>query len=98
MSWTRGEPSTVTADHLESPWACGKPGEYFRCYLCGYRFELGDYFRFVFTNDMRDAGGNPLVCKNCDEGNEAVRAEWKRMNDDVREMKKGKYWALLRRR
>jgi len=76
MSFLDGNPTTVTAEHLKAPWMGGKNGKYFRCAMCGYRFKLGDIFRFVFTNDMPKAGGNPIVCQVCDGPNEQVRANW----------------------
>jgi hypothetical protein len=76
MSFTDGKPTTVIEAHLRASWMGGKNGKYFRCAMCGYRFKLGDVFRFVFTNDMPKAGGNPIVCQKCDGHDEKVRADW----------------------
>jgi hypothetical protein len=82
MSLFDGKPTTATEEHLRAPWMGGKNGKYFRCAMCGYRFKLGDVFRFVFTNDMPKAGGNPIVCQQCDGPNCDVRAAWQKKCED----------------
>jgi hypothetical protein len=71
MTWTDGKPFIAHAIDLKTRWNSGKPGEYFRCGLCGYKFAVGDTVRWQFTNDTPGAGGNPFVCKCCDGGREA---------------------------
>lgn len=66
MSFTDGKPFVATAEECKYSWSCGPRGLYFRCYLCGYRFKVGDVVRWQFTNNIPKAGGNPLVCANCD--------------------------------
>jgi hypothetical protein len=78
--FTDQQPFTVTEADLKAHWAGGKPGQFFRCYLCGYRFQLGDRCRWQYTNDIKGASGNPLVCAECDTSPEAVIAEWVRMH------------------
>ena len=66
MSFTDGKPWTVTEKDLTIRWSCGKPGERFRCYICGHKFIVGDVVRWQYTNDTPGAAGNPLVCAACD--------------------------------
>lgn len=95
MSWLRGAPQIATETDLKARWGGAEPGKNFRCHLCGYRFQLGDRWRCVYTNDMEDGvpGGNPLVCVECDTGTEGVRAEWKRMREV---MDAPKWWTFRR--
>ena len=83
----------ATEEDCKLSWGSGRKGEYFRCHLCGYKFKIGDRVRCQYTNDIKGAGGNPLVCETCDTSSEDVIAEWKKMNEEV----KGKYWSFARR-
>lgn len=75
-TWTNGHPFPATHEHCNvMRWNCGKPGEKFRCALCGYTFVPGDIVRWQFTNDTPGAGGNPFVCQSCDGGRDAIIAE-----------------------
>lgn len=84
-------PYRVTEEHLKMPWAGYKNGKKFRCYLCGYKFKLGDYFRLVYTNSTPGCGGNPNVCENCD-GPDVIE-KWKQMHIDART----KFWWFTER-
>lgn len=90
MSFTDGKPWTVTEEETHLAWAGGANGKYFRCNLCGHRFKAGDRARFQFTNNVPGAGGNPLVCRNCD-GPDVVE-RWKQMCIDART----KFWWFNR--
>ena len=59
-------------------WLGGKPGDYFRCAFCGYKFKIGDKYRIVYTDDIAEAPGNPTVCERCDGPDSDVRARWQR--------------------
>jgi len=48
----------------------------FRCGFCGYKFQLGDYWRWQYTNDTQGASGNPYVCAKCDKGPTANKRAW----------------------
>jgi len=67
----------------------GKNGKYFKCALCGHEWKLDEVVRWVYTNDMKDAGGNPFVCVDCD--GDDVRERWAKMCQEWREIKK-KFW------
>lgn len=92
MSFTDGKPFTVTADDLRMPWGGGRSGEYFRCYLCGHRFVVGDVARWQYTNDTPGAGGNPMVCQSCDGTKEQIVEKWKQMHAE----QKGRMWWFCR--
>jgi hypothetical protein len=64
--FTDQKPQTATENDLKLRWSCGKPGERFRCYLCGHKFQVGDTWRFVYSNSTPGATGNFLVCDKCD--------------------------------
>lgn len=77
--FTNQKPFTVTDKDLRASWSGGKNGIFFRCGLCGYRFQIGDTARWVFTNNVPGAPGNPLVCQRCD-GDDVIdrwKAKWK---------------------
>lgn len=63
-SFTDQLPRFATDHECKVKW-CGKPpGEWFRCYLCGHKFLVGDYWRFVFGG--KSGLTNFMVCKSCD--------------------------------
>ena len=70
--WTNEMPFTATEDDCRAGWSGGKEGKHFKCGLCGYRFAAGDTVRWQYTNDVQGAGGNPLVCVNCDGSKEKI--------------------------
>ena len=87
MSFTNQKPFVVTADDLRKWWA-GKPNaEWFRCYLCGHKFRVGDTARWVWTGT-----GNPMVCKSCDGTNAEVIAKWNAMRLEART----RFWWFTR--
>jgi hypothetical protein len=90
MSWTDQTPQVATEEHLQLCWSGGRPGERFRCYLCGYKFVLGDTWRFVFDNGG-SGSGNFLVCEICDCDD--IRDRWKLHCEAGRR----KYWWMFRK-
>lgn len=77
MSFTNGKPWVATERHCTLQWG-GHP--LFQCYLCGHKFKPGDIVRRQFTNDTPGAGGNPLVCANCDGSKEKIVERMKDIN------------------
>lgn len=75
-SYMTQELIVATDEHSGARWSGGKPGEFFRCGFCGHKFKDGDKFRWCYTNDIKGAGGNPLVCEACNDSNEELRARW----------------------
>ncbi len=88
MSFTDGKPFTVTAEDVHRPWNGGVNGKYFRCYLCGHKFKIGDVARWQFTNDVPGVGGNPMVCQKCDGTKEEIVTKWKQMHAE----RHGRMW------
>ncbi len=66
MSFIDQKPHIATEAQCAARWSAGKPGEKFRCYLCGHKFVVGDIWRWVFGNTNGQALGNFLVCQKCD--------------------------------
>jgi len=86
-SWTSQKPQIATEEQTKLPWAGGRPGERFRCYLCGHRFEVGDYWRFVLGGDVC---GNLMVCETCD--GDDVRERFAAMREEFRT----RFWWFTR--
>lgn len=91
-TWTNGKPFVATAEDCAFKWACRKPGEAFRCFSCGHKFVVGDTVRWQFTNDTPGAGGNPFVCRACDDGRDEIIKEIKKRRA---ELKKAHWWWFL---
>lgn len=77
---------------INAKWCGGKPGEFFKCALCCHKFVLGDKYRVVYTNDMNDAWGNPIICEHCD--GEDIRERWREKWNEWRKIKE-KYWWFV---
>lgn len=86
MSFTDRQPRIATLEEVSAPWMGYPHGERFRCYLCGHRFEVGDYWRW-------EAGpvgySNFLICESCD-GPDVVE-RWVAWVDEVR---RRAFWAF----
>lgn len=64
MSFTDQKPRIATKDDVRGRWALGKPGERFRCYLCGHRIAEGETWRWVFGGNRGVI--NFITCEKCD--------------------------------
>lgn len=93
MSFTDQLPFTATDEHFKLRWNCRSPGEDLRCGFCGYKFKPGDKVRWLYTNDLKGAGGNPFVCSSCDKPNDILKEQWLKMCEEART----KYWFFTRR-
>jgi hypothetical protein len=52
----------ATEETLKLPWKGHRDGRWFRCYLCGEKFKVGDGFRAINSNYSGSPfTGNPLV-------------------------------------
>jgi hypothetical protein len=85
MSFTDQKPRIATEADVKSPWSGGREGKYFRCKICGHKFVVGDYYRFVFHNY-----GNIIVCQDCDKGDPV--AKWTQIHEEWSRLKEGKFW------
>lgn len=92
MSFLDGKQRIATSKDLKLNWLGGKNGIYFRCALCGYKFREGDVYRCVYTNDTISASGNPIVCKECDDGDFKVIEKWSKMHEES----KNRMWWFCR--
>ena len=88
MSFTDQQSRIATEADLKAPWAGGKNGKYFRCYLCGHKFKVGDRWRFVFVDKMASC----IVCESCDGTNEEVQQRWKALYEEFAALANGKFW------
>jgi len=77
MSFTDGKPWIATEKDCKLNWG---GHQCFCCYLCGHRFRPGDTVRWQFTNNIKGAGGNPLVCASCDGDKEKIIERMKDIN------------------
>lgn len=92
--FTNQEPFIANEADCKLSWSGGDKGKYFRCYLCGHKFNPGDQVRWIFSNNVKGAGGNPMVCKDCDGPNEEVIEKWKAMTEEANH----KFWWFTKRR
>ena len=86
MSWTDQKPQLATEADTQRKWAGGKPGERFRCYLCGHKFVVGDTWRFSAHTKY----SNFLVCASCDSPD--VKDRWTKMNEEL----ETRFWWAFR--
>ena len=93
-SFTDGKPRKATEKDCKASWCGGKPGEHFRCSFCGKKFQIGDIWRFQYTNDIKGTIGNPLVCEKCDEGHERTREKWVKKCHEFRCLENEWWWFI----
>ena len=91
MSWIDQTPFTVTRVELALHWGCRAPGEGLRCGFCGHKFTEGETARWVYTNDVPGAGGNPFVCVACDGPREVLIEKLKAL---AAEFNAPKFWRM----
>lgn len=92
MSFTDQKARTATEEDLKAPWSGGINGRYFRCKLCGYHFQLGDYWRWVFMG--KEHYTNIIVCESCDTSD--VKEKWIKANKDWERMKEASpFWWFI---
>ncbi len=87
MSFTDQKPRTATKEDLTAPWSGFKDGSHFYCKLCGYSFEEGDGWRWIYAG--KKALPNLLVCAHCD--GEDVLDLWVKLWKEWEELSKGKF-------
>jgi len=94
-SFTDGKQRLATEEDLKACWGGIDNG--FRCCFCGYKFKLGDKWRWQYTNDIKNAGGNPVVCAKCDEGIEKTREKWIEKCKRVKDLFENELWFFVER-
>ena len=90
MPFTDQKPRIATAEECQAPWSGGKLGKYFRCYLCGHKFAVGDRWRWVYAISIHLP--NFSVCEGCDGPD--VLARWKAANEELEQ----RFWWAIRDR
>lgn len=83
VSFTNQQPWVATEKDCQGRWGCGKPGERFRCYICGVKFKSGDTVRWVYCAGQGLT--NLLTCQSCDGPD--IQERWKVINEELE-----KYW------
>ncbi len=74
-------------------WLGRENGIYFRCGFCGFKLNVGDKYRLIYTNDISGASGNPIVCEKCNDSTENLRQKWKKKSD----IAYSEYWWFTRK-
>ena len=97
-NFIKGEWQVADEKTCKALWSGGKNGKYFRCAFCGHRFKPGDKWRCQYTNDTNGAGGNPLVCEDCNLPKEELIEVWKAKHKLWHDMHsfKGEWWWFAR--
>lgn len=78
----------ATPEDCKAKWSGGSDGKFFRCYLCGHRFQPNDIWRWVYANGQTVEINNKiyglsnfLVCDACD--NDDIIESWKTANKEL---------------
>ena len=87
MSFTDQKHRVATEEHVKAKWGGVSNGKLFRCYLCGYKFKVGDTWRWVCSKVFH----NFLVCEKCDGPD--INEKWAKHIEEL----KTKYWFVLDR-
>jgi len=93
MSFTNGKQRVVTKEDLSAPWSGHKDGSHFYCYLCGYSFQEGDGWRWLYATQK--GLPNIMVCSNCDCDD--VLERWQAIWDEWDKLSKGKFRFMATR-
>ena len=92
MSFTDQKPRLATEADLRASWSGGENGKYFRCRLCGYHFQLGDYWRWVYMGSV--GLQNTIVCQKCDTPD--VKEKWIKANKEWEQMSEtSPFWWFI---
>lgn len=83
MSFTDGKPFIATEKHCAMRWGSVAGDGFFRCTICDHLFVPGETVRWQFTNDVKGAGGNPLVCVQCDGTKEEIVEKMKTLHQMI---------------
>jgi hypothetical protein len=95
MSFTDQKPRKTMEKDLSASWSGSCKN--FRCFLCGYRFKIGDTWRWVCGNSRTFADDNKtfgvcnfITCVICD--GDDVLDRWIKANEEAHQ----RFWWLLR--
>jgi hypothetical protein len=87
--FTNQKQRVATEHDVNARWNFGKPGERFRCYLCGKKFIVGDLWRWVCTSGLGVI--NLMTCDSCDGPD--VKERFVAANVELRE----RFWWAINR-
>ena len=89
MSFMDQKPRIATQDEVDAPWGGSPRGKRFRCYLCGYKLQVGDQWRWI----RGVSSINFIVCQGCnmhyDSDDNALRS---RMQSNLTESEVRFWW------
>lgn len=91
-SWTNGELRIVSKEDIKASWNGGKNGIYFRCYLCGEKFKVGDRWRFLYNSK----GPNCMVCESCNGTSTDVLERFNRGIEEFEKLKQTRFWWMFK--
>ena len=83
--FTNQKPRIATQEECNGRWDGVPNGKRFRCHLCGHKFIVGDYWRWVYSPHAI----NFMVCEECD-GNDVLD----RWDIALEELRQRFWWAL----
>jgi len=87
MSFTDQKLRVATEQECNANWNGHGKGKAFRCHLCGYKFIIGDKWRWLFGKGIT----NFMICEKCNVGtDDEIRARMKAVIDES----KIKLWWL----
>lgn len=90
MLFTDQKPRIATEEDCKANWSGHKNGAWFKCTLCGHKFIVGDYWRWIYGKGYL----NFIVCRCCDSGN--VEEIWVDINKKWEEMREnGPFWRFI---
>ena len=94
MSFTDGKPRVATKEDANFRWGGHPAGEWFRCYMCGHRFKVGDVWRWVYANFGGSVctQGNFFVCFDCD-GNDVLERR-AQQEAEFKAYATGRFWSF----
>lgn len=86
-SFTNQKSRIATEQDCIDEWSGGK--NRFRCYLCGFKFEVGSVWRWVYATKIEYF--NFLTCEKCD--GDDILERWVKHNKELDQ----KFWWALER-
>jgi len=87
MSFTDSKFRIATEEQVNAELGGFVRGARFRCYLCGHKFVVGDYWRWVHATHKGLT--NFLVCQSCDCDD--VLEKWIKANEELEK----RFWWIL---
>jgi len=99
-SFANQKPRVATEKDCKARWDGIPDGKSFRCYLCGYKFKVGDVWRWIwgkgsYMQDGKKCGvTNLTVCESCDQSDKNGLGPMERWIKLHEEYSKDKFWTF----